>query len=229
MAFWSAEELRRRISTSKIIDPFNPTRVKYGAYELSLGPEVFVTSSEYNTRLGLYPGSQVAIPPGQLALLLTDEVVDVPPDAIAFISIKAGAKFRGLLNVSGFHVDPGFKGRLKFSVYNAGSEPAILECGQPLFPIWFSSLDRTTAEVYTGRHQNQMSLSPDDIGSLQGVISSPGALKRRIDAVNKRVSRHEIYIWILVALAVGFLTQNCPQRGASERGSMKGEETRANG
>ena len=58
--------------------------------------------------------------PGQFAFLLTDEIVEVPDSAMALISIKAKIKWRGLINVSGFHVDPGFKGRLIFSVYNAG-------------------------------------------------------------------------------------------------------------
>ena len=49
------------------------------------------------------------IPPGQFAFLLTEEVVSVPPDALAFISIRAKTKFRGLVNVSGFHVDPGYQ------------------------------------------------------------------------------------------------------------------------
>ena len=70
---------------------------------------------------------QLVIPPGQFGLLITEEVVQVPMDAIAFISIKAGIKFRGLVNVSGFHADPGFSGKLKFAVYNAGSQRLVLD------------------------------------------------------------------------------------------------------
>jgi hypothetical protein len=43
------------------------------------------------------------IPPGQFAFLLTKEVVSVPADALAFISIRVKTKFRGLVNVSGWH------------------------------------------------------------------------------------------------------------------------------
>jgi dCTP deaminase len=59
----------------------------------------------------------------------------------------------GLVNVSGFHVDPGFRGRLKFSVYNAGSESIILGVGERLFPIWFYELPEENEDEYVGRHQ----------------------------------------------------------------------------
>ena len=43
-----------------------------------------------------------------MAMLITEEQVNVPLDAMAFISMKAGKKLGGLINISGFHVDPGF-------------------------------------------------------------------------------------------------------------------------
>jgi hypothetical protein len=65
----------------------------------------------------------------------------VPKNAIAFISMKAGIKHKGLINISGFHVDPGFKGKLLFSVYNAGTTKINLKRGQECFLIWYSNLD----------------------------------------------------------------------------------------
>ena len=65
----------------------------------------------------------------------TREEVRIPSNVLAFISIKASVKFDGLVNISGFHVDPGFHGRLKFSVYNAGSQPIFLQIGQPAFDL----------------------------------------------------------------------------------------------
>jgi dUTPase len=72
-------------------------------------------------------GEAFTIPPGQFAFLLTEEVVSVPADALAFISVRARTKFRGLVNVSGFHVDPGYRGQLTFSVFNAGPAPIHLK------------------------------------------------------------------------------------------------------
>jgi len=59
-------------------------------------------------RLVLQDKEDVIVPPGQFALLITEERVNIPDDKIAFISFKFSKKARGLINVSGFHVDPGY-------------------------------------------------------------------------------------------------------------------------
>jgi dCTP deaminase len=73
---------------------------------------------------------------------LTEEVVRIPPDVLGFISLRTTWKFRGLINVSGFHVDPGFHGNLIYAVYNAGPAPVHLARGMDLFLIWFAELDK---------------------------------------------------------------------------------------
>jgi dCTP deaminase len=150
----------------------------------------------------------------QFALLLTEEHVAVPSDAIGFISIKAGIKFRGLVNVSGFHVDPGFRGRLKFSVYNAGTNNVVLERGRPTFLLWYSDLGQATEDVYRGSHQGQKGLTGDDVGRLQGDVASPSALGQRLEELRQELTRHEhkfnLTAWIfgvvLAALLGGLIT-----------------------
>jgi dCTP deaminase len=114
MAFWSSETLRTQIEDQNLICPFDIKAIKHGAYEMALGPETFVTSTAEGTKRVLKEGEQLRIPPGQIALLMTSETVKVPSDSIAFISMRAGVKLQGLINISGFHVDPGFEGQLKY-------------------------------------------------------------------------------------------------------------------
>jgi dCTP deaminase len=182
MAIWSSEKIKAALAKDKLIEPFDENAVKHGAYELALGPEAFLTSSADKKKTILCDGDQIVIPPGQFGLLLTEERVRIPNSVLANISIKAGIKFRGLVNVSGFHVDPGFPGRLKFSVYNAGSQNIVLQRKQRVFLLWFSDLDQPTADVYKGSHANQDEITPDDVMKLQGEIASPGQLK---DDINK--------------------------------------------
>ena len=112
--FWSGETLRERLET--LIEPFTPERVDCAAYTLSVGPEVYVSPNSQTadpatvTVRKLGPDEAFTIPPGQFAFLLTEEIVTVPAHALAFISMRAKTKFRGLINVSGFHVDPGYRG-----------------------------------------------------------------------------------------------------------------------
>jgi dCTP deaminase len=187
MAFWNSEKIKQKATDGSLIAPYDEKRIKHGAYELSLGPEIFITSSTTRTKQNLVPHEQIVIPPGQFGLLLTEETVTIPNEAIGFISIKASIKFRGLVNVSGFHVDPEFSGRLKFAVYNAGSQNIVLAQGQPVFLIWFSDLVGPTTDGYKGDHNNQQRIISDDVMRIQGEVSSPAELKAQIDEIRKVV------------------------------------------
>src|SRR5690349_13918290 len=143
--FWSGETLSKRLVG--LIEPFSPDRIDCASYTLSIGSEVYVSPNDQDadptavTVRRLDPGDAFTIPPGQFAFLLTEEIVVVPNDALAFISIRSKIKFRGLVNVSGFHVDPGYRGQLTFAVFNAGPAPIHLKRGQQVFLIWYASLD----------------------------------------------------------------------------------------
>src|SRR5262245_61631468 len=72
MHFWSSETVKKHAPAEGLIDPFDPVRVMRGAYELSVGPEAYVTcNSGEKTALG--GGERILIPPGQFGLLVTKE------------------------------------------------------------------------------------------------------------------------------------------------------------
>ncbi len=198
MAFWCTTTLRERVDREKIIVPYRPGHVKHSAYELSVGREAYITSvSTGKTRVP--PGEKIIIPPGQFGLLTTLEVVRVPEDTIAFISIRARIKFRGLVNVSGFHVDPGYNGHLKFAVYNAGSQPVVLDQKQRVFMIWFSELDDVDTEPYKNKPRGRNIIDSDDVTRIQGEVASPAELKRRIDAVEHKLGNVILLFSIIIS------------------------------
>jgi dCTP deaminase len=181
MSFWNTDRLILRQSKEKLVEPFDRQFAKQGAYELSLGPEAFITSEPNATKKTLAVGEQLSIPPGQFGLLLTEEVVTVPDDTIGFISVRFTIKRRGLVNVSGFHVDPGFSGRLKFAVYNAGSQPIVVSRGERIFMIWFSDLTASTSDPYRGGGTGQNAITSQDVMFIQGEVASPAALSKKIE------------------------------------------------
>jgi dCTP deaminase len=213
MAFWGSDTIKKKHAESWLIDNenFDEKKIKHGRYQLSVGPESYVTVDKIKRELK--NNSQIWIEPGQFAIILTEEKVNIPINAIGFISIRAGIKFRGLVNVSGFHVDPGYSGRLKFAVYNAGPKNIILSRGQSAFLIWFCRMDDT--DPYDGDHKNQENISADDVYNLQGQIASPNALKKEINEMkqeyDKRISNlgHTIKfmtgaVMTLVGIFIGF-------------------------
>ena len=184
MSFWSGDRLLEALP--KLITPFDATRIDCAAYTLRVGAEVYVSPTSRQdaltrTRETLDDKQGFVIPPGQFAFLLTEEIITVPDSALAFISMKARIKFKGLINVSGFHVDPGYTGRLVFAVFNAGPTAVHLARGDDCFLIWYASLDRESQFV--------RKTPPIDgivsglITPITGEVQSLASLSHRIDRV----------------------------------------------
>ncbi|HYT93229.1 MAG TPA: hypothetical protein VEL76_31210, partial [Gemmataceae bacterium] len=175
----------------QLISPYRKERVRHGAYELSVGEEAYITSGD-GKKSKVAADTPITIPPGQFGLLITREVVTVPEKAIAFISIRAGTKFRGLVNVSGFHVDPGYNNRLMFSVYNAGSQNIVLDYDQAVFLIWYADLDRITENPYPEREGEPRGISADDMMKIQGEVASPAELKKQLDDLKQELQNQVV-------------------------------------
>ena len=181
-----------------------------------MGREIYVSPNDAMqdplnvTIRQLSDGEGFTIPPGQFAFLLTEEKIEVPNDALALISIKAKIKWRGLINVSGFHVDPGFRGRFIFSVYNAGPVTVHLRQGQPMFLIWFANLDKPTA---LARNQPvQESFPPDLISGISGELQSFAGINKKIKDLDKNLTdrvhsleREQTYYRLIGAIALAVL------------------------
>ena len=189
MSFWSGEKLAEELPKGLIV-PYDEKNLDCASYRLCVGEQAFVTSDKFATSapgdplitiLGDAPQHTLRIHPGQFAFLLTEEIVKVPSDAIALISMRAKYKFQGLINVSGFHVDPGWSGKLLFSVYNAGANEVIISKGEPLFLIVYSTLDRISVKVYDGSSKNQITIKTELISGMTGQVFSPLMLQRKME------------------------------------------------
>lgn len=200
------EEIIKR--GKRLLGPdFEPNQAGGASYDLSLGEEVYI-SGEDSPRLLSDANPFVSIPRGQFALLLTKEYVRVPDNHLGFISIRFGKKAQGLVNISGFHVDPGFEGKIIFSVFNAGPTDVTLKYGEPIFMIFFYKLQRSVLRPYKGDRQGLKSLPTALVSSVKGVSAS-------LSDVDRRVSRLEIertVIWtlliaVIVCIVTSFLTR----------------------
>ena len=180
MPFWSSQTLEAR--APNLIEGDGSPVVDCNAFQLRVGDEIFVTPhlDEANdlTKRRLSVSEPFLIPPQQFAFILTEERVRVPVNAMAFISMRATYKMQGLVNVSGFHVDPGWEGKLIFAVYNAGPSPVHLERGLRLFLIWYADLD----EPSNNRKMKPGSdtIEPKTLSGLNRPTDSLYALNRRL-------------------------------------------------
>lgn len=202
MAFLGVKELIELQHDYVVINPFQEDRVKNGSYELSLGKEVYLTDSQTGKIEILNEDANrcIDINPGQFALLLTKEKINIPKNKIAFISVKAGEKLKGLINVSGFHVDPGFNDHLLFSVYNAGPSTIVLNFDEPYFPIWFAELktELKNEEAYNNNneHFGKLQHIPNKYVEFlkRGELTSPKALQDKIKEVESNLNEKIVLI-----------------------------------
>lgn len=181
-----------------LISPYSEASLDTAAYDLALGREVFVTplasdTAEDRRKTYLEPNQDFEIPPSRFAFLTTEERVTVPENALAFISLKFKKKARGLVNVSGFHVDPGYKGKLIFTVFNAGGSPIRIERGQPMFSIWYADLDTKDDSPFNRAGYSSLPADLIDLPNLGDSVSIP-QLKQNLDDLRGRVSEMDAKI-----------------------------------
>jgi dCTP deaminase len=211
VAFLAKKEIRERIERGELIaNPqvqFKEKQLHQSSYDLRLGPEIYVVE-ESSPRLLKEEQPYASLPPGQFAILTTLEEINIPNDLMAFISVRSKFKFEGLVNISGFHVDPSFKGRLRFGVQNVGPTDIHLKLGVPLFSIFFAEL--SSKEIGTSRdeekdihfEQNLTGIRLEDVQLLGGSSVTVTGLQRQIERLETQV---KTFTTIAASLVVGLI------------------------
>jgi dCTP deaminase len=203
--FWGTQKLKERLR--EIVEGYAEGRVETSSYAMNLGSDVYVSpvadgSEALSKSVCNYSyGEYFAIPPGQFAYLHTEEFLKMPLDAIGLISIKSTFKWRGLVNVSGFHVDPGFVGQLRFAVFNAGPGPIHLRIGYPTFLIWFASLEGVSEP------RDRLPIRGIDASQIiAGVVPSYESLRSRVDDLEGAHKYYNAIVAFTLSVAVLMLT-----------------------
>lgn len=168
--------------------------------DLRLGKEVHLSSDEY-PRILTEKEPFVSIPRGQFALLMTHEYVHMPLNYLGLISFKFTIKAKGLMNISGFHIDPGRDGCIIFSVYNAGPSDVVLKYKQPIFMIFFCKLEKDAPDYKEkGHYQDTKHLPIGLVSSLKGMSASLPEVEKRVRELEVTM---KIMMWLLAASAAG--------------------------
>jgi dCTP deaminase len=214
MTFWGGSQLAEQVPKLGIVKPFDENLIDCNAYTLRMGDEYYITpeagfslrknkkkflkqNTYFSESQGKFVkrGESFTIPPGQFAFLLTEEVVSIPDNLMGWISLRSGIKFKGLVNISGFHVDPGFKGNLIYSVFNAGPSPIPISRGDPLFKLWIAELDGAVVEKYVFRSAKpQTEISNSLISEVAREVSSVQQMADRVKALE---TKYNIVVGIL--------------------------------
>jgi dCTP deaminase len=187
MPFWNDNRWRAQGPAQKIVEPWDASRVEDANYLLSIGSEVYVSDEESaKTARQLKEAESFAIDPGQFAFLLTEELVNIPLNTLGFISIRASIKFSGLVNISGFHVDPGYSGKLLFSVFNAGPARIHLKRGEPIFPIWLADLHEEISRKQIKK--GYVDLPSKNINQISGKFTTAYQVEKHLEDLKSEIN-----------------------------------------
>jgi len=171
------------------------------SYDLRLGEEVFVTPMKKPKNL--LENEMILIESGQFATLTTHEYLKMPPDVLAFITIRFGYKSKGLVNISGFHVDPAWEGKLVFSVYNAGPSTIALRRKEKVFSIFFAELKENIGKEDIERVRKGDFFGQERIPTAI-IEALAGGRVPSLESLDKQVTRSWTYIKIYGTL-IGIL------------------------
>lgn len=176
-------------------------------YDLRLGEQAFTSTKKLpeNVRKKGY----IQIEPGETALLITYEKVDIPEDYMAFLSLRTAHASKGLINISGFHVDPNWKGKLVFSVYNSAPRPVVLGYKERIYHMFVVQMSgrawpqKKCEPLYHQRREsmsfyNMERLPSEFIESIKGPPIS-------LTALDERLKRTETLVRVLITIFAGIL------------------------
>lgn len=166
MAVLSDRSIRRLQQAGDLkIEPFFEDGLQPASYDLRLHWKILVSPTRYS-RGGVIdlrgqPETKYAVEPGRFVGILSEEVLGMPLDLAARFGVRSEYTRQGLVAFGGIQIDPGFKGRMAMSLFNAGPEPVGLALGRKVFTIEFQSLDAPASGPYVGAYQGQEDFPQD--------------------------------------------------------------------
>lgn len=179
------------------IDPswianFKPECLQPASYDLRLGADFYIVGDSVPDKLD-EGEPYLVLKPGQFAMLTTLEQINMPDDHLGLITVRMRYKNQGLVNISGFHVDPTFSGQLKFAVQNVGPSDIHLKFGERTFSIFFAQLESKSTQT---RPAAGAAISIEDVQLLGGSNVTLSELKRDIERL-----RHQMLIYAPFAVS----------------------------
>jgi dCTP deaminase len=190
-----------------LLDDYDASLIHDACYDLRVGNEIFL--SEGRPYILTDDDPFVSLPAGQFALVKTQEKILMPLDRIGFVSIRTKYKLQGLINISGFHVDPGYRGNLIFAIQNVGPHDIVLRYKEPAFMIMWAELKTGAAGDKKANYGN---IPVELMAQLGGGSVTLSSLKKEIDSLSTSLKIYgAIIIGVFMAI-IGILIKELMQR-----------------
>ena len=201
----------------KLLDPFDPSRVKGSSYDIRVGSAAIqiVEGKSQSTALGLPPLQDcISIPPGTSCIVQSLEKIHISNHMKGRLSLRAFHS-RRLIFFAGGIIDPGYDDYLFLPIVNLGDAPIELRYGDALVTAEFIELEKAACAYK--RAVLPSGPSTDNIVLLDRVKLSKEVrahdeiiqvILRRLDSNEQliNVSQRILDFIVLAAVAAGSIT-----------------------
>lgn len=143
---FSEQELREAVISQTYIKNGNPENCEGMKYDFRLSNRVL--RADFNRPLEFADSStneqeKLVIEPGEVAFVMTEEDLDLPNNVFCQLSSKRKLSHGGIIVLGGFTVDPNYRGKLIFGLYNISSRKYPIIPGKKLVAGIFYKLDES--------------------------------------------------------------------------------------
>jgi deoxycytidine triphosphate deaminase len=201
----SPREIKQYVKNFRLICPFEEGHLKGASYYLSLGDEYALQGKK--GKLQNEAGKdEVTIPPFQVAIIKTKEIINMPRFLIGRWNIRVTQAYQGLLWVGGPQVDPVWVGHLFCPIYNLSDEDVTLKKGERIATMDFvrtTDFDPDFENGYKDFRKNVKKTIDEYNWRLRSGLYTMA--QKRIDDIEKKISSVEnLSIISLAVIAVLF-------------------------
>jgi deoxycytidine triphosphate deaminase len=126
--------------------------VQPSSIDLHIG-EIFLPGSKKDEFGGEdKPLKQHILAQGKTAVVITQEEVQLPGNIAGIGFPPSRVSFRGILMTNPGHLDPGYHGRMRFTVINMGKDPYLLTVGKEIVTVLLFQLRENAIRDWFQRH-----------------------------------------------------------------------------
>ena len=196
-------DIRQAVADGRIkIEPFDDGAVEPASYDLHVGAQAASAASKEITNLS--ERGFVRIRPGDFVIVSTHEELTVDDCHVGRFGLTSAHARRGLIATVGPQIDPGYHGRMTVGLTNLSTKPITLSHMDTFLSVEFHRLQASASRPYSGRYQDQLQLTPDDISEvMEREYMSQTEMMRTLEALVSSVDGLKQVLNLRVPLVFG--------------------------
>jgi deoxycytidine triphosphate deaminase len=180
------------------------SKIQPASLDLTIGRIFLPVEGDSDDKI--YEESSLSLGQGETAVVETHEYLSLPRTVAAIGFPPATVSRDGLLLTNPGHVDPGYAGRLKFTVINLGKKPIQLSSGKPICTLLFFSIPAPDY-AYDQLDKMDKPASPSDLALLSRLSRDFLTFNDRIkESVKSELKSAQLSTPIISGVVALFLT-----------------------